>query len=113
MVVAETIIIGYIGLQCVKGGVGAYLYLTYGGEASKQLEDSFGCAKKPDIDEDEDEDEDHDDPDVGKKEEAHIRRGGGVVGGKKTDEEATGDGDGAVGGAVAPEALETHSRDGL
>ena len=110
MVVAETILIGYIGLQCVKGGVGAYLYLTYGDEASKQFEDSFGCAKKPDIDEDEDED-----PDVGKEEvNNNIKFGGNSDEGAGDERVGNGGvGVGGVGGAVAPEALETHSRDGL
>lgn len=106
MVLAETVVLAFIGWQCIKGGLGAYLYMTYGDDASKTFEEAMGCGKKPDIDED-------DDPVNFKNGEEEEEGGGkeeGVGGEGAAFKEAS---DSGVGRAFTAEMLEKHSKDGL
>lgn len=103
MVVAETIVLTFIGLQCVKGGVGAYLYMKYGADAPQTIEEAMGCGTKPDIDDD---DGDPFSFDRGEEKEEEEGQNTGMVVTRQAS-------DCGVGGAVKTEVLEKHSKDGL
>lgn len=108
MVVAETVVLAFIGWHCVKGGLGVYLYMVHGDEATKKFEEAMGCGKKPAID------EDHDNDPVNVKNVEEEEEGGGKEEGGGAEgaafKEAS---DAGVGRAVTAETLETHSKDGL
>ena len=117
--------IGFIGLQCIKGTAAAYLYITYGDDAHKHFEEyGLGCeyGGKPEIDENDADPDAQEEGEGGDGEEGEEKgeeggsegSGGGGVDGEAEADGGGGGGGGGAGGAVdATEAVEEHAKDGL